>query len=312
MKKRQLGHTDLKVSEICLGTMTWGSQNTQDEAFQQMDFALDQDVTFWDTAELYPVPPSAKTVFSTEIMIGNYFKARQNRDKVVLATKVKGGGVPHIRGGSPLTPEDIDIALEGSLKRLNTDYIDLYQLHWPNRGTYHFGRWNVNFESDPEKLRDEHLNILRCLDKHMKAGKIRHIGVSDDTCWGTMTYCELSRQHNLPKIVSVQNEYSLLKRSFELDFHEVAKMEGTGLLAWSPLVCGAISGKYLDGQMPKGSRKDYSGSRTFRDTDRAENAIRAYIEIAERHNIDVCQMSIAFLLTRPFMTSVIIGATKMD
>lgn len=313
MKYTKLGYTDIEVSKICLGTMTWGSQNTQKDAFGQMNYALSRGVNFWDTAEVYPVPPNAKTKHLTESYIGDYFHVNRNRDKVILATKVKGIGMPHIRQGSKLSPADIDIALEDSLTRLKTDYIDLYQLHWPNRSVYHFGNNSVTYHNNhPEQLREEHLAILECLAKHVKAGKIRHIGLSNDTAWGIMTYLELSRTHNLPRIVSLQHEYSLLCRNFEQELHEIAVTEKTGLLAWSPLVCGAISGKYLDGNMPAKSRKTYQGFRTFRDTPQAERAIRAYIEVAQKHNLDVCQMALAYILSRPFTTSAIIGATTME
>jgi len=313
MKTRPLGNTTLEVSEICLGTMTWGSQNTQEQAFEQMNYALSKEVNFWDTAELYPVPPAADTVHRTEEIIGNYFDIHKNRDKVILATKVTGMGIPHIRSGTGITPQSIDTALEGSLRRLKTDYIDLYQLHWPNRQTYHFGNLKPNYTAvNSTQARDEHLAILEQLQKHIKAGKIRHIGLSDDTAWGTMTYAELSRTHNLPKMVSLQNEYSLLNRKFEQELQEIALFEKIGLLAWSPLACGAISGKYLDGQCPKGSRKDYQkGRNSFRDTPASDSAIRAYIALAQSYNLDVCQMALAYLLTKPFMTAVIIGATTM-
>lgn len=314
MKYNLLGNTDIKISEICLGTMTWGSQNTQEQGFEQMDYALSQGVNFWDTAELYPVPPIAETKHRTEEIIGNWFEKTGKRSEVVLATKVKGGGVAHIRGGSLLSPQDIDIALEGSLKRLKTDYIDLYQLHWPNRSTYHFGKHNFSSKGlNVNKMIDEHLAILNCLDKHVKSGKIRHIGVSDDTGWGVMTYLNLAKQHNLPKMMSIQNEYSLLCRWFDKDLAEIAVLEQCGLLAWSPLATGVISGKYLDGQMPVGSRRHYSGGhRTFRDTPQTESAVRAYIALAKEYNIDVCQMAIAWTLSRPFMSASIIGATTMS
>lgn len=314
MKTRQLGNTDIQVSEICLGTMTWGSQNTQQDAFEQMSYALGKGVFFWDTAELYPVPPIAETAHRTEEIIGNYFEINKNRDKIILASKVTGIGMPHIREGQGITPKAIDEALKGSLKRLKTDYIDLYQLHWPNRQTYHFGNLNPNYKnSNGEFHREKQLEILYCLDKHIKSGKIRNIGLSDDTAWGTMSYAELSRQNNLPKMVSLQNEYSLLNRKFEQELQEIAHMENIGLLAWSPLACGAISGKYLDGKMPEGSRRAYQKGRgSFRDTQQSEEAIRAYIDLAKDYNIDVCQMSLAFILKRSFLTAVIIGATNME
>lgn len=313
MKYNLLGNTAIKVSEICLGTMTWGSQNTQQQAFEQMDYAVSQGINFFDTAELYPVPPKAETKHITEEYIGHWFEQSKKRSDIILATKVKGGGMPHIREGSLLSPNDIDIALENSLRRLKTDYIDLYQLHWPNRSTYHFGNHKSSVKGlDRQEVIDEHLAILQCLDKHVRAGKIRYIGVSDDTAWGLMTYANLAREYDLPKMVSIQNEYSLLCRWFDKDLQEIALLEQCGLLAWSPLATGNISGKYLDGYIPKGSRRDYAGSRTFRDTPQTDKAVRAYIHLAKEYNLDVCQMAIAFTLSRPFMTASIIGATTME
>jgi aryl-alcohol dehydrogenase-like predicted oxidoreductase len=313
MKYNILGTTDIKVSEICLGTMTWGSQNTQSQGFEQMDYALSQGVNFFDTAELYPVPPKAETKHITEEIIGNWFLSRGNRNDVILASKVKGGGMPHIREGSLLSPTDINIALEGSLKRLKTDYIDVYQLHWPNRSTYHFGNHKASVKGlDVNKTVDDHLAILECLNTHVTAGKIRHIGVSDDTAWGLMTYLNLAKQHNLPRMVSIQNEYSLLCRWFDKELQEIATLENCGLLAWSPLATGNISGKYLDGNTPTGSRRDYAGSKTFRDTPQTDKAVKAYIALAQEYNLDVCQMAIAFTLSRPFMIASIIGATTIE
>lgn len=312
MKYNLLGTTDIKVSEICLGTMTWGSQNTEQEGFEQMDYALSAGVNFFDTAELYPVPPKMETKHRTEEIIGNWFTHSKKRSEIVLATKVKGIGMPHIRGGAALSPSEINIALEDSLKRLQTDYIDLYQLHWPNRPVYHFGNHKASvIDLDKNKVIDEHLSILECLDTHVKAGKIRHIGVSDDTAWGVMTYLNLSQHHNLPRMMSVQNEYSLLCRWYDKELSEISVLEKCGLLAWSPLATGNLSGKYLDGKIPTGSRRDYAGSRTFRDTPQTDKAVRSYIALAQEYNIDVCQMAIAFTLSRPFMTASIIGATTM-
>ncbi len=313
MKYKSLGTTDIKVSEICLGTMTWGSQNTQEQGFEQMDYALSQGVNFFDTAELYPVPPKADTKHRTEEIIGHWFETRGNRNHVILASKITGTGMAHIRDGAKISPETINIALEGSLKRLKTDYIDLYQLHWPNRPTYHFGNHKASVQNiDKNKTIDEHLAILECLDNHIKAGKIRHIGVSDDTTWGLMTYLGLSQQHNLPRMMSIQNEYSLLCRWFDKDLQEIAILEKCGLLAWSPLATGLLSGKYLNGAVPKGSRRDYGGTKTFRDTVQTDKAVSAYLDLARAYNLDVCQMAIAFTLSRPFMTASIIGATNME
>ena len=312
MKKRPLGKTGISVSEICLGTMTWGEQNTKAEAFEQMDYALSKDVTFWDTAELYPVPPNAKSAHRTEEIIGDYFSERGARDKVVLATKVTGPGFPWIRNAGKVTPDTVTEALEGSLKRLKTDYIDLYQIHWPNWPTYHFARHQVSFAGDnaPRK-REELADILTRIDKHVQEGKIRYFGVSDDTAWGVMTFEELSRSRNLTRIASVQNEYSLLCRFFDKDLHEIAVTEQIGLLAWSPLATGILSGKYLDGALPKGSRREYSGDAGFRATENTEKAVKDYIALARKYDLDPCAFAIAFVLSRPFTTAAIIGATNM-
>ncbi|MFT6072247.1 MAG: aryl-alcohol dehydrogenase-like predicted oxidoreductase [Alphaproteobacteria bacterium] len=313
MKHNLLGTTDIKVSEVCLGTMTWGSQNNQEEGFEQMDYAIENGVNFFDTAELYPVPPKADTKHRTETIIGNWFEKTGKRSDVILASKVKGGGISHIRDGSLLSPSDIDIALEGSLTRLKTDYIDLYQLHWPNRPTYNFANHGFSSQGlDANKITDQHLAILECLNGHVKSGKIRHFGVSDDTAWGVMTYLNLAKQHNLPRLMSIQNEYSLLCRWFDKDLKEIAELEKCGLLAWSPLATGVISGKYLDGNMPEKSRRAYSGGgKTFRDTPQTQRAVVSYINLAKEYDLDVCQMAIAFTLSRSFVTASIIGATTM-
>ena len=313
MKYNTLGTTDIKISQICLGTMTWGSQNTQAQGFEQMNYAITQGVNFFDTAELYPVPPRLETKHITEEIIGNWFETSGKRNDIILATKVKGGGMPHIREGSQLSPTDINIALEGSLKRLKTDYIDLYQLHWPNRSVYHFGNHTASVKNiNHNQVVDEHLAILECLNSHVTAGRIRHVGVSDDTAWGVMTYLNLAKQHNLPRMMSIQNEYSLLCRWFDKDLTEIAILEQCGLLAWSPLATGNLSGKYLEGHIPKGSRRDYAGAKTFRDTPQTDKAVRAYIGLAQEYNLDVCQMAIAFTLSRPCMSASIIGATTME
>jgi aryl-alcohol dehydrogenase-like predicted oxidoreductase len=313
MDYRPLGRTDLKVSAICLGTMTWGLQNTQDEAFEQMNYALEQGVNFWDTAELYAVPPSGETYGKTEIMIGNWFKETGRRKDVILASKVAGPGRPWIREGKArLDRANIIEAIEGSLQRLQTDYIDLYQLHWPNRPHYNFGNVHPNLQGVSAAEQEENfLEVLDTLDLLVKEGKILHAGLSNETAWGTMKYLQLAEKHNLPRMVSIQNEYSVLCRIFEDDLSEVALMEDVGLLAYTPLVAGAISGKYLDGKNPKGARRDFLDGPSHRDTDAANAAIRDYIALAEKHGLDVNQMALAFAYSRPFMTSVIIGATSM-
>jgi aryl-alcohol dehydrogenase-like predicted oxidoreductase len=314
MEYRQLGRTNLKVSAICLGTMTWGRQNTLAEAHEQMDYALDVGVNFWDTAEMYPVAPQAETHGFTEEYIGKWFKARGKRDQVILASKIAGPGIAWVRNGKPITGATVAEAIEGSLKRLQTDYIDLYQIHWPNRpGTAFGGHWTLApaFQ-DATPHNDTLLEILRALDTAIKAGKIRHAGLSNESAWGTMRYLQLAAQHNLPRMASIQNEYSLLDRIFEPDLAEVAAYEQVGLLAWSPLAGGMISGKYLDGARPPKARWTEMGNRYIhRDTPAANAAVKAYMHLAKEHGLDICQMALAFVTDRPFTTSNIIGATTM-
>lgn len=316
MRFNELGRTGIKVSEICLGTMTWGSQNTEAEAHDQMDYAVDQGVNFFDTAELYPTTPvSAETQGDTERFIGTWMKARGNRDKIVLATKISGPGRSYIRGGRPINRQEIEAALELSLKRLQTDYVDLYQLHWPNRGHYHFRQlWTYHPEKQPSKaeVHDNLLEILEALGEAVKAGKIRAIGLSNETAWGTMQFLHLAEQHGLPRVASVQNEYNLLYRPHDADFAEVSHHENVGLLAYSPLAAGLLTGKYLGGAKPAGSRITFNGDLGGRMSQYQEAAVREYLAVAEKHGLDPAQMALAYCLTRPFMTSVIIGATSME
>ena len=313
MKMNKLGRTDIEVSEICLGTMTWGLQNSEAEAHEQMDYALDQGINFFDTAEMYAVPPSAETYGKTEEIIGSWFEKTGNRSKVILASKVAGGGRPWVRGGRGIDAAGVREAIEGSLRRLRTDYIDLYQIHWPRRGHYHFeGSWDYN---PYLQKRDEVLpNILEVhleMDKLVREGKIRYFGLSNETAWGTMQYLRQSTELGLPRVQSIQNEYNFLRRYYDLDLAELAFHEDVGLLAYSPLAAGALTGKYLDGALPAGTRGAISGG-SYRSNQYTEPAIRAYLTLAETHGLDVSQMAIAFCLTKPFMTSVIIGATTME
>ncbi len=315
MKYNMLGRTDIKVSEICLGTMTWGSQNNEAEAHQQLDYALDKGVNFIDTAELYPTTPlSPETYGDTERFIGSWLAARGNRDKIVLASKVAGPGRPYIRGGQPMTRAGILEAIDGSLKRLRTDYLDLYQLHWPNRGHYHFRQaWTYDPSSqDPERTADELAEVLETTGELVKAGKIRAVGLSNETAWGTMQFLKLSESRGLPRIASIQNEYNLLYRAFDLDLAEVSHHENVGLLAYSALAAGLLTGKYLGGVRPEGSRITKNGDLGGRYQPLQEPAVAAYVALAREHGIDPAQLALAFCLTRPFMTSVIIGATSMD
>jgi aryl-alcohol dehydrogenase-like predicted oxidoreductase len=313
MKMRKLGRTDAQVSEICLGTMTWGLQNSEADGHEQMDYALDRGINFFDTAEMYAVPPSAETFGKTEAIIGTWFEARKNRDKVILASKVAGGGRPWVRGGKGIDGPSVREAIEGSLRRLKTDYIDLYQIHWPRRGHYHFeGSWDYNpFKQNRDEVVPNILEVLEVMGELVKEGKIRWFGLSNETAWGTMQYLKFAEAKGLPRVQTIQNEYNFLRRYYDLDLAELAHHEDIGLLAYSPLAAGALSGKYLDGKLPPGTRGAIAGG-AYRNNRLTEPAIRAYIALAKKHGLDVNQMAIAFCLTKPFMTSVIIGATSME
>ena len=314
MKFRKLGKTDLDISLIGLGTMTWGLQNTQDEGFEQMDYALTQGVNFFDTSEMYAVPPSADTYGTTESIIGNWFASRKNRDEVILATKIAGPGLGWVRDGeNVINKKNVIAAVEGSLSRLKTDYIDLYQLHWPNRGSYHFGQiWDYAPKIDNQAVEANFLDVLETMNSLVKEGKIRHIGVSNETAWGTAKWLELAEKNGLPRMASIQNEYSLMCRYFETDLGELALHEDCGLLAWSPLVRGSISGKYLNGARPKGARLTIDTRVDHRDSPQTDAAIVAYMELAKQHSLDVCQMALAFVNEQPFVSSTLIGATTME
>lgn len=315
MKYNNLGRTDISVSEICLGTMTWGSQNTQAEAFEQMDYAVEKGVNFFDTAELYPTTPlSPETYALTETIIGNWFARTGKRKDVVLATKVAGAGRPYIREGKAITGASIREAVDASLKRLQTDYIDLYQIHWPNRGHFHFRQaWVYNpFGQNRERTLADMNEKLEALDECVKAGKIRALGLSNETTWGTQKFIALAEARGLPRVATVQNEYNLLYRHYDLDMAELSHHEDVGLLAYSPLAAGLLSGKYLGGNKPAGSRAAINGDLGGRLQPLQEAPTRAYVELARAHGIDPSALAIAFCLTRPFMASVIIGATSIE
>jgi len=313
MQLKSLGRTDLRVTDICLGTMTWGSQNTEAEGHAQIDMGLDAGLNFMDTAELYAVPGNAERSGRTEEIIGNWFQKTGKREKWILASKIAGGGSAHIRGGAKPDGASIRIALEQSLKRLKTDYLDLYQIHWAPRGHYNFenGWTYAPHIQDVAAAKANILDMLQVLAALVKEGKIRHVGVSNETSWGIMTWLALAQEHNLPRLVSVQNEYSLLRRQHDLDMAEVSNHEGVGLMAFSPLAGGLLTGKYQDGTTPKGSRGDFQGA-FWRKNPQSLAATGEYLALAKAHGLDPAQMALAFARSRPFMMSVIIGATSTE
>ena len=313
MNYKKLGNTDLDVSTICLGTMTWGEQNTQDEGFDQMDYALDQGVNFWDTAEIYSIPPKKETFGDTEVIIGNWFEKTKKREKIILASKVCGPMREYVRGGgNQFGKKNITEALEESLKRLKTDYIDLYQLHWPERKTNFFGQLGYEHDKDDDQW-TKFEDILGNLKRFIDEGKIRYVGLSNETAWGLSKFLELSKTQNLPRMSSVQNAYNLLNRTYEIGLAEISVREQSGLLAYSPLAIGYLSGKYRNNQMPKNSRLERDGNFWTRyQKPNLNKAVNAYFEISKKYNLDMSQMSLKFIDIQPFVTSVIIGATTME
>jgi len=312
MRYNNLGHSDIKVSELCLGSMTWGTQNTSQDAYQQIDMALDYGVNFIDTAEMYPTTPLGKdTQGDTERIIGDWIAKSGRRNDVVIATKVSGKGYKNVRDGAPISPASITTAIENSLRSLRTDYIDLYQLHWPNRGSYMFRQnWTYDpTQQDTNATLDHMMEVLQHLESLRISGKIRHVGLSNETAWGTMRWLTIAAAHNLPRMVSIQNEYSLLCRLFDLDMAELSHHERIGLLSFSPLAAGLLSGKYADGAIPAGSRRSINADLGGRINTHLWPALQGYLSIAEKHELDPCQMALAWAATRPFMTSQIIGAT---
>ena len=313
MKYNTLGSTDLKISEICLGTMTWGRQNTQEEGWAQMDYALEQGIQFWDTAELYPVPTLPELYAHTEIIMGQWFKQSGKRSEIVLASKIVGpaGFTAHIRANG-FHPTALKEAVEGSLKRLQTDYIDLYQLHWPERNTNFFGKLGYTHDSD-EQWVENFEEVLDTLGALVAEGKIRHIGLSNETPWGLMRYLDAYRaKQERPRIQTVQNPYSLLNRSYEVGLAECSMREQVGLLAYSPLGFGVLSGKYLGGVQPEGARVTLFPNYNRYSNPQAVQATEAYAQLAQEHGLSLAQMSLAFVRTRPFVQSTIIGATSME
>ena len=312
MKFKKLGTTDLDVSLICLGTMTWGTQNTEKDAFEQMDYSISSGVNFFDTAELYSVPPNSESYGKTEVMIGNWFEKRKNREKIVLATKVAGPGCNWIRGGgNNFDEKTIGEAIDGSLKRLKTDYIDLYQLHWPERSTNFFGKRDFTLDSE-EGDWNSFESVLKALEKFIKSGKIRYIGMSNETPYGLSKYIELAKNKKLPRMMSVQNPYNLVNRTYEIGMSEISIREKCGLLVYYPLATGALSGKYRKGQMPKNSRQALFKGWERHLNPLAMKAYEEYYKLAKEYDMTMAQLAQAFVNTRPFVTSNIIGATTMD
>lgn len=312
MQYTELGRTGLQVSKICLGTMTFGEQNTEAEGHAQLDYALEQGINFIDTAEMYAVPGRKETQGSTERIIGNWIKARNNREQFILATKVTGpSSMTWIRNPLRFTREQIMSAIDGSLSRLQTDYVDLYQLHWPERKTNFFGkRGYVHDPDDP--WGDNFVEVLETLQDLKKSGKIRHFGLSNETPWGTMRCLHLSDKHGLPRCASVQNPYSLLNRTYEVGMAEVSIREHCGLLAYSPMAFGLLSGKYHEGKDQPGNRLNKFKQMSRYNGQRAREATAEYLRIAKENGLSLSQMALAFVNSRPFVTSNIIGATSME
>ncbi|MBT8253278.1 MAG: NADP(H)-dependent aldo-keto reductase [Flavobacteriaceae bacterium] len=312
MQYTTLPHTDIRVSKICLGSMTWGNQNSEVEGHLQLDYAIDRGINFIDTAELYPVPATAETHGRTSEIIGSWLAKRSDRDKLVIASKIAGPGdyTAHIRT-TGFSPSAIHDAIEKELKRLRTDYLDLFQLHWPERQTNTFGVRDYNHSpNDPWK--DNFNEILHTLKEAMKSGKIRHVGLSNEKAWGTMRYLEEAKKHDLPRMITIQNSYSMLNRTFEGDLAEISIREGIGLLAYSPMAFGVLSGKYIEGRETSNSRLSlfprfsrYSGTEST-------EATKQYLKLAKDYGMSLAQMSLAFVTQQPFLTSNIIGATTLD
>lgn len=316
MQFRPLADTGILLPEICLGTMTFGEQNTQEQAFQQLDYALDQGVYFWDTAEMYPVPPKPETQGATERIIGNWIAARGGRDKLFLASKIAGPsqGGSHIRDGKTrFVADEISAAIDQSLSRLQTDYIDLYQLHWPQRPTNFFGKLGYgNAEAAEDRAVTDLEETLTALQDEIKKGRIRYIGLSNETPWGTMKFLHLAEKLGLSKFVSVQNPYNLLNRTYEIGMSEIAHYEGVGLLAYSPLAFGYLTGKFRHGARPANARVTLFSRFSRYSNPQSEWATEQYAQLAEQHGLSLTQLALAFIKQQFFVTSTIIGATNLD
>lgn len=313
MQMKPLGRTDMMVSDLCLGTMTYGTQTDVDDAFAQMDMALEAGINFFDTAEMYPVNPiSAETQGRSEEIVGQWNAASGKRDQVIIATKHSGNGWKHIRNAGDITPQSIPEAIEGSLKRLQTDVIDLYQFHWPNRGSYHFRKnWNYDpSQQNPEAVLENMVGCLEALNKEVARGTVRAFGLSNESAWGTAAWLRLAEAGHGPRVASIQNEYSLMCRQFDTDLAELAVNEDVGLLAYTPLAAGLLTGKYHGGAVPDLSRMSINRDLHGRSNPRAHEAAAAYVDVADRHGIDPVHMALGFCQARPFMGSVIFGATN--
>ncbi len=310
MKYRKLGRTKIDVSVICLGTMTWGEQNTEAEGWEQMDYALDKGVNFFDTAELYSTPARAETYGSTETIIGTWLASRKNREKVIIGSKIAGPGsyTKHIRDTDIYTRQYIQDAIDGSLRRLQTDYIDLYQIHWPERSANFFGRKNYEHE---EGWEDNFKMRLEVLHENMEVGKIRHIGISNETSWGALNYFRLSEQFDLPRIASIQNPYNLLNRSYEIGLAEISIREQCGLLAYSPVACGRLTNKYIEKTDTANCRLNKFKQYQRYNSDNCLLATQQYYDIAKSAGLSLAQLAITWVCQQPFVTSNIIGATTM-
>ena len=315
MRYKKLGGSTLTVSELCLGTMTWGTQNTAPEAFNQIDYCLDHGLNFIDTAEMYPVNPLSKqTQGDSERILGQWIKQSGRRDEIVVATKVSGAGYQNVRDGAPISAATMREAVESSLKRLETDVIDLYQLHWPNRGSYHFRKsWTYDpTGQDRNEVRAHIHEVLTAADQLVREGKIRYLGLSNESCWGTGQFLQIADQEALPRCISIQNEYSLMCRHFDLDLAELCHNEQVDLLAFSPLATGLLTEKYVGGALPEGSRRTFVSNLGGRYNERSDAVVTAYGDIARKYGLVPAQMALAFCRTRPFMGSIIFGSTTME
>ncbi|MFE0586216.1 NADP(H)-dependent aldo-keto reductase [Pantoea vagans] len=313
MHYHRIPHSTLEVSQLGLGTMTFGEQNSEADAHAQLDLAIRSGINFIDTAEMYPVPPRPETQGLTEQYIGSWLKQRGSRDKIILASKVAGpsrGNDASIRPDMALDRKNIRAALDASLKRLNTDYLDLYQLHWPQRQTNYFGKLGYQYSETTAQV--TLLETLEALTEQVRAGKIRYIGVSNETAWGVMRYLQLAEKHELPRIISIQNPYSLLNRSFEVGLAEISQHEGVELLAYSSLAFGTLSGKYLNGAQPAGARNTLFSRFTRYSGEQSQKAIAEYVALAQQHQIDPSQMALAYVRQQPFVASTLLGATTLE